>query len=99
MRLILSLIVLAALLAPGARGQVTTDQLNKLSLESLTAPPPRGSGGYAPMRPRTVYRAPSRYYRAPRHYDAPRHAYHGRHLRRAPVHRPSLRRHLPVHRR
>jgi hypothetical protein len=45
MRMILSLVLLVCLLAPGVRAQATADQLNKLSLEALTAPPPRGSGG------------------------------------------------------
>ena len=44
-RFILSLALLAFLFAPGARAQATADQLNKLSLEALTAPAPPGSGG------------------------------------------------------
>jgi hypothetical protein len=45
LRMILSFALAACLLAPGAQAQLTADQLNKLSLESLTAPPARG---YAP---------------------------------------------------
>ena len=71
-RTLLSLVLLACLLAPGARAQATADQLNKLSLESLTATPPRGSGsGYAPAR---RYPAPLGYHPAPRQYGAPRYA-------------------------
>jgi hypothetical protein len=42
--LALLLIVTTAL---PVRAQVTADQLNKLSLEALTAPPPHAIGGYA----------------------------------------------------
>jgi hypothetical protein len=47
-RIILRFVLLACLMAPGAQAQMTADQLNKLSLESLTAPPSRGGGGYRP---------------------------------------------------
>ena len=73
MRRVLSLAILAACLAltsPGfvnapAHAQATADQLNKLSLEALTAPPPRGSGsgrGYSrptgrPATQRSFYRS------------------------------------------
>lgn len=75
MRMIISLVVLVCLLAPGARAQATADQLNKLSLESLTATPPRGSGGggYAPAH-RPAYHGR---YASPPH----RSAYSNRHFR------------------
>jgi hypothetical protein len=76
-RPILSLAILALWLASAgvpARAQATADQLNKLSLEALTAPPSRSAGGYAP----TPHRAPARSYRSyrratPRYRTAPRH--------------------------
>ncbi len=99
-RLILSLALLACLFAPGARAQATADQLNKLSLEALTAPPPRPTGGYAraphrwtPHRwaPRRSYRryyrpAPRYHYRAAPHVWRPRY-YHAVRPRYAAPHR------------
>jgi hypothetical protein len=74
-RMILSLALLICLLAPGARAQATADQLNKLSLEALTAPPARGSGGggYAPARRSYVPRS-----YASRSYAHARPAWHAR---------------------
>ncbi|WP_158746808.1 hypothetical protein [Acidisphaera sp. L21] len=96
MRRFLLLAVLAASLLPlagPARAQVTTDQLNKLSLEALTARPAGGGGGggYAPRRSyrpayRRSYRAASRYY-APRHYASRYSAQGRRHYADAPRYR------------
>ena len=73
MRRLLIIVLLAASLLPGAgpvHAQATADQLNKLSLEALTAPPPRGSGGggYA----RRSYRSSRRSYAPYRHSYARR---------------------------
>ena len=48
MRIIAVFAVLACLAAGQARAQPEPDQFNKLSLEALTATPPRGSGYHAP---------------------------------------------------
>ena len=72
-RLLMSVLLLAALLPGGPAGaQATADQLNKLSLEALTTPAPGGNPGprygYSPRR----YSAPRggghRYGYAPRRY-------------------------------
>ncbi len=73
----LARLVLVAGLAHSAMAQTTTDQLNKLSLESLT----QG----APARPSVPYSAsaPRRYYGPPRVYRGHPHRY-GLHRGRPP---------------
>jgi hypothetical protein len=100
LRLIFSLVLLACLIAPGVRAQATADQLNKLSLEALTAPPARGSGGGGAYSPsarhhpawlphrsygRGAYRSYGRaVYRPHDRYQAPHYG------RRAPSYHPPL---------
>jgi hypothetical protein len=70
----LSLAVLALWLASAgvpAWAQATADQLNKLSLEALTAPPSRPAGGYAPA-PRRASPYRGHYRAAPHSWQAPR---------------------------
>ena len=57
-RTIFSLALLACLAATAARAQATADQLNKLSLEALTAPPGPGS---IVDRPRASHHAATRH--------------------------------------
>ncbi len=81
-RLFLPLLAAAALVSivtPG-HAQMTTDQLNKLSLEALTAPPPR------PPAPRRVAGLRSR--KAAVHAVASRHGAFTSSRQAAPVHRP-----------
>ena len=59
MRRLLWLALLAASLLPfsgPARAQATADQLNRLSLEALTATPPGGGGGGGGGYSRRIYR-------------------------------------------
>ena len=66
MRRVLMLLLVAAWLLPGAgpaAAQATSDQLNKLSLEALTAPAPGGNPGpshYRPSYARSYHRSFSR---------------------------------------
>ena len=82
-----------------AQAQATADQLNKLSLESLTAPPPGGGGYRATPRRSHAVRANRSYAARPvRHYGYGRrtarpHAYsrrqsfrHGYRIARTPRH-------------
>ena len=60
--LILTLMAVSLLSVPVVvRAQATADQLNKLSLEALTARP--SGGGYAPSATRRAYYQPRRYRR------------------------------------
>jgi hypothetical protein len=89
-RLLLILALLACMLAPGARAQATADQLNKLSLEALTAPSARGSGGggYAPARRSYGYRSYAGHSYAHRSYASRSYArpYYARHYARPAWH-------------
>ena len=74
MRRVLMLLLVAAWLLPGAgpaAAQATPDQLNKLSLEALTAPAPGGNPGpshYHPSYARSYHRSYSRtFYATPAH--------------------------------
>ncbi len=99
MRRFLFLAVLAASLLPltgPVQAQATADQLNKLSLEALTAPPAGGGGGTVRRSYRPAYHASYR----PRYRASYHRAYRGRayasysHLRRfhdVPPHRSASR--------
>ena len=105
MRRLLLLAILATCWLPLSRpaeAQATADQLNKLSLEALTARPAGGGGGgYVRRTGRAAAYTRPRYQYARRYHDAPayrrvfRNARTGRPMHLAPVAfrgRPTLRR-------
>jgi hypothetical protein len=97
MRRFLFLAVLAASLLPltgPAQAQATADQLNKLSLEALTAPPAGGGGGTVRRSYRPAYHARYR----PRYHASYRRPYRGRRYARVSYGHASRFHYVPPHR-